>query len=776
MCGLTYEVIHPSIIRVTFGSPRRRGYTVLLRESRVEGNVWHVSESGDTLEFTWSGRVRIRFSKPEVVGEYTVLRNYLEGGDHVYGLGEKYSLSVDRRYRRYHVWNAPQPHHLPSGDPMYLSIPFYVVAKPGKAYGVLIDYPGYVYIDAGVSDLESVLVKVRSRDFDLYLIGGGDVSEVIKVYTDLTGKPYLPPKWAIGYHQSRYSYASEEEVLGVAKKFRELGIPCDALYLDIDYMDGCKVFTWDRRRFPDLRELASKLHNLGVRLVTIVDVGIKAEEGYWVYEKGLRSGAYVRNTQGGIFRGGVWPGLCVFPDFLNSRGRAFWSELISYLVGQGVDGIWLDMNEPEIFYLEDKLVELVKELHEWISRGDVERAGNRLFWDGLATVWTGGFKHRGYTEINMVHVEDGGEEVSHMEVHNLYPLLENVATWEGITKARPGRRWFILTRSGFTGIQRYSAVWTGDNVSDWGHLAASIPMVINLGLSGISFTGADVGGFSDDVDPELLVRWAQLGAFYPFFRNHSNKGTRRQEPWVFGEPYLTYVSNAIKLRYSLLPYIYYLFVEASREGLPVMRPLFMEFPDDELTYGLSDEFMLGGNLLVAPILTPGARARATYLPKVRWLDWWEGEVYGSGWHSIEAPLDRIPVFLREDHGVVYTEPKENSTRPWTPLNARVFLSRRAELTIYDDDGETLNYMEGKYYEVKLIIERRGVNALSIRTIPARLGYKPPFKEVNLSIYVDSEVRKILSGGRELSEFEVVGLRNGFYKVSVKVPLPIPASP
>lgn len=522
------------------------------------------------------GSLLLRMVRPRVEGGRILISHMLERGEHVYGLGEKYAR-LDRRFKRFHFFNVDQSVHLPLGDPMYKSIPFYIIARPGKAYGIFVDHPGYMYIDTGVENVERVKLVIEGRLATIYLFAGG-LYEILDEYTRLTGRPFMPPKWALGYHQCRWSYESQEEALEVAREFRRRGIPLDAVWLDIDYMDGYRLFTWNRERFPDPHRLADELHSMGVRLVTIVDVGVKAERGYNVYERGLEIDTFLKTPEGDLFRGSVWPGLCVFPDFLRGNVRKYWADLVADFVSIGIDGLWLDMNEPAIFYMEKALRDMVAELSELLRTGDVEGAGNRVIWwsNRIGT----GFVNKGVgkVEVPAVHRNDDGQAVPHSEIHNAYSLLEAEATKEGLEKARPGKRWFILTRSAYAGIQRVAAVWTGDNQSDWGHMAVSIPMILGLGLSGVPFAGADVGGFGDDVDPEMLVRWTQLGAFYPFFRNHSVKGTRRQEPWVFGEPWTEYVAEAIKLRYRYLPYIYALFAEAHRSGKPVARPLFAEFP------------------------------------------------------------------------------------------------------------------------------------------------------------------------------------------------------
>ena len=736
------------MLKIVVGSPRLRSFAVVSEPPCCTGgDAWRVVEDRDGVEVYWSGRKL--FSMRIATWERGVeIAHTLEGDEHVYGLGEKYA-HLDRRFKRFHFWNVDQTVHLPSGDPMYKSIPFYIVAKPGKVYGVFVDYPGYLYIDTGVEHLDRIVIRVGAGYAVLYVFSGENLYEILDAYTRLTGRPFMPPKWAVGYHQSRYSYASQDEVLRVAEEFRRRRIPCDAIWLDIDYMDGYRLFTWSRDRFPDPRGMIEKLHSMNMRVVTIVDVGIKEEKGYHAYDRGVELNAFLRTPDGELFRGGVWPGLCVFPDFLRSSGRRYWAQRLAEFMGVGVDGIWLDMNEPAIFYMEKPFRSMVAEVSKRLIENDVEGAGNHYFWRARHLIGTTSVgKGIGMVDIPAVHLDDDGGEVRHSEIHNAYPLLENEATKMGFEIARPGRRWFILTRSAYAGIQRLAAVWTGDNQSDWGHMAISIPMLLNLGLSGVPFAGADVGGFGDDVDPEMLVRWTQLGAFYPFFRNHSSKGTRRQEPWVFGEPWSSYVAEAIRLRYRLLPYIYSMFIEAHRSGKPVIRPLFAEFPQDEQSYVVEDEFLVGPSLLVAPVLTPGARARAVYLPQVRWLDLWSGEVLEPGWRLVEAPIDRVPLFLREDGAVVTTEPRSSATEPWGTVTIDVFVGRKACAVLYDDDGETADFEKGRFFEAKVCIERRGGDAV-IRVEELHMGYEPGFSKVRIRLLGSPWVERVLLEGEEL---------------------------
>jgi len=749
---LTYEPLSNNVLKI---SAYREGREESLRKfeellklipatiatSTQHGvRVWDVRIEETGLKISWEGKALTELSITSPSDGVLVLEHHV-GDSHIYGLGEKYG-PLDRRGRVYRLWNVDQPVHLPLGEPMYASIPFYLALKPGKYLGIFVNHAGYAEIDVGASSPGLVRTLIYGDVLLAYVIAGRSPLEVIEAYTSLTGKPYLPPKWALGYHQSRYSYMSSEEVLNVARAFRERGIPCDAIHLDIDYMDGYKIFTWNSSNFSEPEKLTKELRKLGIRLVTILDVGVKEELGYRVFEEGIANNAFMKTPDGELFRGGVWPGVCVFPDFLREDVREWWGELVvCELLSKGVSGIWLDMNEPAIFYKVSDAESVARRVGTLLSEGRTRELGE-LLRKAPALISTYGWPWLGVPRIDAIHGAGNGLKAHHDSIHNAYPLLEAEATLRAFKKHCPRGRWFILSRAAYAGIQKYSAVWSGDNQSCWEHLSVSIPMLLNMSLSGLHFVGADVGGFEGDAEPELLLRWTQLGAFYPFFRNHSSKGTRRQEPWAFGPEWEKLMTDAIKLRYRFLPYIYNVFVEASRSGKPVMRALFLEFPEDERSYSVSDEFMIGKSLLVAPVTAPGKEARAVYLPVVRWVNYWTGEVLEPGWRLVNAPLDRIPLFIREDTAVITTDPKQTAHEVWDPLYVEAFVNREAEVIIYDDDGESLN---GEYFELTVTFRKRE-DMLKISTATRSLRYTPEIRDVVFRVFSSGVVREVSLNG------------------------------
>ncbi|MEM3715331.1 MAG: glycoside hydrolase family 31 protein, partial [Nitrososphaeria archaeon] len=486
--------------------------------------IWNYQVKDNEITVIWKNTFILRFKILNSDETHVELLQYIDQNDRIYGLGEKYAR-LNRRFKRFHIWNIDQPVHLPLGDPMYVSIPFYIATNPKRSAGVFIDYPGYIYIDTGVKYSDGIFLNIKSNSFRMYLIVGNNIYDILRNYSELTGKPFMPPKWAIGYHQSRYSYMSQDEVLDVANEFRKRGIPCDAIYLDIHHMDGFKIFTWNPKNFPLPEKMIDRLHSINMRLVTIIDVGVKALDGYEVFDDFNKIDGFLKTPNKELFLGVVWPGLCTFPDFLRSEVRNLWSSYIAKWVKQGVDGIWLDMNEPSIFLMLVPLKDVIEQLPSIISSNENMGLNVISQISKISTAMVN--KSVGYAKIDAIHRDDEGNEVHHDEIHNAYPLLENLATYEGFKKAYEDKRAFILSRSGFAGIQRFAAIWTGDNQADWGHMEISIPQLLNLSLSGIPFVGADVGGYSDDTEPELLVRWHQLGTFYPFYRNHSEIDARR---------------------------------------------------------------------------------------------------------------------------------------------------------------------------------------------------------------------------------------------------------
>ncbi len=642
--------------------------------------------------------------------------------EHYYGFGEK-ALPLDRRRRRMEMWNTDAYGYRTGTDPLYVSVPFFIAIRKGIAYGIFFDNTYRSIFDMGSSSEDYYSFEAEGGELNYYFIYGPSIKDVIDRYTELTGRPFLPPLWALGHQQCRYSYYPAENVLELAKRYREKDIPCDVIYLDIDYMDSYKIFTWSNVRFPDPKKLTDELGRMGFKLVTIIDPGVKAESGYKPFIEGVKGGYFCRRPNGEIFFGRLWPGTCAFPDFAREDVRDWWASLHEILFREGVSGIWNDMNEPALLG----------------EQRTIER--------------------------DVIHIEDG-KEVTHAKIHNVYALLEAMGTFKAFRKFRKNMRHFILSRSGYAGIQRYAAVWTGDNTSNWEHLWLQIPMLLGMGLSGMPFVGADVGGFIGSPTPELLVRWYQLAAFIPLCRNHTSRGTFDQEPWVYGEYYESIIRRYLKLRYRLLPYLYTLFKEASEKGYPIMRPLLFEYQDDPNTYTIDDEFLIGENLLIAPVLKEGCDKRLVYLPKGTWVDYWTHKVYkGPTYVSIEAPLDKMPIFVKNG-SIIPMQPEMNyvGERDPDPLTLDVYLlSGEASFTLYEDDGVTLDYVKGIYYEREFRC-RRTEDVIELEASETRGKYVPSRKSLVFKVnLVSSKPKGVLLNNKILKAVSSLGdLKEGWH--------------
>ncbi|HET7580331.1 MAG TPA: glycoside hydrolase family 31 protein [Bacillales bacterium] len=632
----------------------------------------------------------------------------MEAIDHFYGFGEK-SGFLDKRDEKLTMWNTDvyAPHN-PETDSLYQSIPYFMVLRDGRTHGIFFDNTFRTTFDMK-SEKGTYTFSAEGGQLDYYVFAGPTPKRVLEQYTTLTGKMPLPPKWALGYHQSRYSYESEQEVRELADTFMEKGIPLDAIHLDIHYMDGYRVFTFDKGRFPTPKNMVEDLKAKGIRIVPIEDAGVKEDPEYPIYQEGVQQDLFCKYLEGNLYFGDVWPGNSAFPDFSKAATREWWGDKNKFYSDLGIEGIWNDMNEPAVFN-ETKTM-----------------------------------------DVKVMHENDGNPK-THRELHNVYGTLMEQATYEGMKKHLNGKRPFLLTRAGFAGIQRYSAVWTGDNRSFWEHLAMALPMCMNLGLSGVAFCGSDVGGFAHDTTGELLVRWTQAGAFLPYFRNHSALHFARQEPWAFGEKYEAIVKKYIGLRYKWLPHLYTLFKETTDTGVPVMRPLFMEYPDDRNTYQMSDEFLVGENVLVAPILTPGTSLRAVYLPEGKWYDYWTDRVYEGGRHHlIEADLETLPIFVKAGSILPEGEVRQSTAVPEEVLTVHVY-PRKGDFsyTLYEDDGETFDYLEGKAFSEYFFCQY-DEKKIKLEIKEQTEGYRPFWSRLRIVFHDVEPDTDIMVNGEHVNE-------------------------
>ena len=570
----------------------------------------------------------------------------------VYGLGDKTGF-LNKRHYAYENWNSDDPSpHCDNFQSLYKSINFFMVYSENGCLGILTDNSYRTRFDFGKEQEDYYFWSHAGGALDYYMIPGKNPKEVLKRYLALTGKSSLQQKWVYGFHQSRWSYFTEREVLDTVNTMRKNKLPLDAIHMDIDYMEGFRVFTFDHNRFPNPKGLTEKLAAQNVKPVTIIDPGVKIDSGYFVYDEGIEQGHFAKNPDGTVYEGEVWPGPAVFPDFTQEKTRRWWGDKLKIMTDVGIRGIWNDMNEPANF--TGQLPDDVR-----FSTG------------------------------------------SHDEIHNVYGHLMAEATYDGLRKA-DNRRPFVLTRACCAGSQRFCSGWTGDNHSLWAHMQLSLTQMMNLGLSGMYMVGSDVGGFGSDTTPELLIRWFQLGAISPFFRDHYAKGTRNQEPYAFDRATMDACREALDLRYHLLPYLY----DLAHEDMPILRPLVLEFPEDPICRELTDQCMLGDRLLAAPVMTPGVAARAVYLPKGVWFDYYTGKRYSGGRYVLaEAPLDRMPLFARGGAVIPVSVGKPQSVEDIREVVLEVFPGN-GRFVHYMDDGETMAYLDGELRALQVSVRGR----------------------------------------------------------------------
>jgi alpha-glucosidase len=648
--------IHPDTTTLTTASLK-----IMIQQSPLR--ISFADSAGNVLDADDPAR-GISFAGPE----FRVAKK-LSNDEHVYGLGEKTGRLNKRGWQlggyNYVMWNSDTPTYDSSTDPLYSDIPFFMVTRGGAAHGIFLDNTWRSFFDVGRENQRLLTFGAAGGDLDYYFINGPAPKKVIERYSALTGRMPLPPLWSLGYQQCRWSYYPESRVRLLADTFRQKQVPADGLWLDIHYMQDYVPFTWNHERFPDPKKMISDLRAQGFHVVTILDGHPPALKGYAPYEEGLAGNYFVKNPDGSVFEGPVWPSnagshpMSVFPDFSNPATRKWWGGLYKSLLDVGVAGIWNDMNEPSVF--------------------------NTL--NG--------------TMPDDVIFNNEGQPATSLEMHNTFGQLMSRSTFEGLSRLQPDKRAFVLTRSTFAGGQRYAALWTGDASTDWPSLRQSVCTLLGLGISGFPFVGSDIGGFGQMPSGELLTRWLQTAVFYPFMRMHTPIDTPDKEPWSFGWRYEAVNKRAIELRYELLPYIYNVMQQASETGVPALRPLFLDFPDDAKAATIDDEFLFGSDLLVAPVLSEGAQSRTVYLPAGDWYNYWTGHYYsGPASFSIPVTLDSIPIYVRGG-GFIFRQPVVQNTgqMPGNPL--RVLIAPgNSSVSLYEDDGESLKYRHGDFMRRK----------------------------------------------------------------------------
>ncbi|MDR6847776.1 alpha-glucosidase [Sphingomonas sp. BE270] len=645
--------------------------------------------AGGAITFeTLDGKIISADAAPVAIdGKSFTLRKSLPITEHFYGLGDK-TGGLDRRGKEFVDWNTDAFGFTSADDPIYKSIPFFLsTGAPGGSYGILLDNTYRTWFDFGHRDADTLTFGGPDGPIDYYFVAGPSLADVTRRYADLTGHAPLAPKWALGYQQSRYSYMSADEIREIARHLRADRVPTDVIWMDIDYQDRNRPFTTNPKTFPDLPKLAADMKAQGIKLVAITDLHIaKVETGYAPYTSGKQGDEFVKNPDGTDYVAPVWPGASVFPDFTQTKSRAWWGTLYKGFLEDGIAGFWNDMNEPAIFNTPTKTMPL-DTVHRIASDDFAPRTGD------------------------------------HREIHNVYGMQNTRATYDGLLTLRPDERPFVMTRASYAGGQRYAVTWTGDNSATWDHLKLSVQQIINLGLSGFAYSAADVSGFAGGPSPDLLTRWFEIGAFTPVFRDHSATGTPRVEPWVDGPDHLAIRRRFVEERYRLMPYFYALADQNSRLGDPIMRPVFYDYPSAaSMGCNQSMAFTLGKALLIAP--PPSPESPQTYdvcLPAGGWYDYWTGLRAGTPEAATSGPiqsatqavptehakservletprLDRLPVFVRAGT-ILPRQPLVQSTAqtPSGPLMLDIYPGGDCSGTLYEDDGTTLGYQRGAFF-------------------------------------------------------------------------------
>lgn len=579
-------------------------------------------------------------------------------GESYYGLGDKPN-HLNLKGKRYTNWVTDSYAYGKDTDPIYKTIPFYTGLHHGKAYGIFFDNTFQSSFDFANERRNVTSFWAQGGEMNYYFIYGPKMNDVVESYTDLTGKPHqLPPMWALGFHQCKWSYYPESKVKEVTAMFRKLQIPCDAIYLDIDYMEGFRCFTWNKEYFPDPKRMVKELADDGFKTVAIIDPGIKIDKEYSVFKEGLENDYFCKRADGAYMKGKVWPGECYFPDFTNPEVREWWSGLFQELIEDiGIKGVWNDMNEPAVMEVPNK------------------------------------------TFPDDVRHDYDGNPCSHRKAHNIYGMQMARATYQGLKKYAYPKRPFVITRAAYSGTQRYTSTWTGDNVATWEHLWIANIQAQRMSMSGFGFAGSDIGGFAEQPQGELFTRWIQLGIFHPFFRVHSSGDHGDQEPWAFDEDVTAIVKKFIEIRYQLLPYLYTSFWNYVDHGTPILKSLVLFDQEDVQTHYRTDEFLFGEHILACPVLEPNAKGRRMYIPRGSWYNYWTDELVKGGKEMwVDADIDSMPIFV-----------KEGAIIPKYPIQQYVGEKEIKEITLdvyykegiedselFSDANDGYDYTKGRY--------------------------------------------------------------------------------
>lgn len=622
------------------------------------------------------------------VDEGTMTFSYsMEDSDRVYGLGENVR-GINKRGWIYESKCSDDPHHHEDTRALYGAHNFLVV--DGKEqFGVFFDYPGIITFDVGYTRRNEIRITASDWNLDVYVITGENVKDIVKQFRHMIGRSYVVPMWAFGYGQSRWGYKNEDDVREVVKKYRELEIPLDSVYLDIDYMERYKDFTLNDEAFPDFAKFNEEMKEQNIHLVPIIDAGVKQEEGYSVYEEGLEKGYFCRKEDGTPFVAAVWPGKALFPDMLNKEARDWFGDQYKFLLDQGVEGFWNDMNEPAIFYTEDRLNQVMEQLGDYKGKN----LDLNLFWEFKGLV--NGLSNNVDDYTKFYHDMDG-KKVRHDRVHNLFGFNMTRAAGEAFERLEPDKRILMFSRSSYIGMHRYGGIWMGDNKSWWSHILMNLRMLPALNMCGFLYTGADLGGFGSDTTEDLLMRWLELGIFTPLMRNHAARGTREQEAYQFED--MDGFRHIIGMRYKLLPYLYSEYMKAVLRDEMMFRPLAFDYPKDARAVRVEDQLLLGDGLMIAPVYEQNAEGRYVYLPErmkmVRFKKdgSCEEEILEAGDHYVDVALTDVVVFVRPDHLIPMSKGGQCvADVDFEDLQYLSFVENEAVYEYYHDDGYEKDY-------------------------------------------------------------------------------------
>ena len=618
----------------------------------------------------------------------------------VYGLGEM-PRGINKRGWHYITNNTDESRHSEDKLSFYGAHNFLLVRDGSTCFGLFVDFPGKVYYDIGYTRHDLFSFHTETPDYDLYLLSGGNENAICKEFRTLIGRSYIPPKWAFGLAQSRWGYKTEEDVREVARQYKEHDLPLDMICMDIDYMQDYADFTVNKERFPDLAKLSADLKAQGIRLVPIIDAGVRIDPNDPTCTEGLEKGYFCKKADGTPFVAAVWPGKAYFADFLRPEVREWFGHKYKALTDCGIEGFWNDMNEPSLFYSPERLRAFLNDMAALREKDNIEQEEFFLRVVGGAM----GLMNSPADYASFYHEVDG-QKVRHDQVHNLYGGSMTRAAGEAFADLRPGQRTLLYSRSSFIGSHRYGGIWLGDNNSSWAQLLANIQMMPSVQMCGFLYSGADLCGFSSDTTPDLALRWLEFGLLTPLMRNHSAVGTRMQEYYRFPEV-LPAVRNMIRLRYALLPYLYSEFMKAALENTSYFRPLAFDYPDDPDAREVEDQLLLGEGLMAAPVYVQNAHGRHVYLPepmkllRLRAVDDYDEEILPAGHHYIRCALDEVLLFLRPGHIVPVAQPANNTSElDDASLTLWSFLpdGESAEYRMYRDDGVTTEYEKKEHWK------------------------------------------------------------------------------